>query len=290
MINKITLKKGVKIIDNNYVIKKKRKNLSHTYNYLLSRNFDYFPEVIKEDDENIYYKYIADIEEPKEQKIIDLISLLAILHGKTTFYKEIDLDHYKAIYESINSNIDNTYNYYNNLMDNIDNEIYMSPANYLIARNITLIYKSLNYAKENIDAWYKIIENKRQVRVATVHNNLSLDHYLKADKPYLISWDNSIIDMPIYDLVSLYKNNCLDFEFSDLLKIYLHKYPLNAEEMALFLTLISIPDKIKAMPSEYETVIYIRRLLDYLYKTDDLRKEYRIKEKTNESNKFQKQD
>ena len=288
MINKITLKKGVRIIDNSYVIKKKQKSLTSTYNYLLSRSFDYFPEVIKEDDDNIYYKYIPDISEPKEQKMIDLVYLVALLHNKTTFYKEIDLDHYKEIYEQINNEIDSTYNYYNNLMDNIDNEIYMSPANYLIARNITLIYKSLNYAKENINSWYKMIENQRKVRVVTVHNNLSLDHYLKDDKPYLISWDKSIIDMPIYDLVSLYKNNYLDFEFTDLLKIYLNKYPLNNSEMTLFLTMISIPDKIKVMPTEYETVVYIRKLLDYIYKTNELRKEYRIKKKTDESDKLQK--
>ena len=286
MINKITLKKGVKIIDNNYVIKKKRKPLMDTYNYLLSRSFDYFPEVIKEDDENIYYRYIQDTKEPEEQKMIDLVSLIALLHNKTTFYKEIDLDHYKAIYESINNEIDDTYNYYNNLMDNIDNEVYMSPANYLIARNITLIYQSLNYAKENIDSWYKMIENKRKVRVVTVHNNLSLDHYLKADKPYLISWDNSIIDMPIYDLVSLYKNNYLDFEFSDILRLYLNKYPLNDEEMLLFLTIISIPGKIKYESSEYKTVLEVRRLIDYICKTSELRKEYRIEKKADKSHKL----
>ena len=289
MINKITLKKGVKIIDDSYVIKKKKASLKDTYNYLLSRSFDYFPKVIKEDDEYIYYEYIPDIAEPKEGKMIDLITLLAILHSKTTFYKEVDLDYYKAIYEDINHEIDDTYNYYNELMDMIDNEIYMSPANYLIARNVTIIYKSLNYAKENIDKWYKMIENKRQIRVATIHNNLSLEHYLKSDKPYLISWDKAETNMPIYDLVSLYKHNCLDFEFTDLLKIYLHKYPINTEEMLLFLILISIPEKIKAMPSEYATVKYIRKLLDYLYKTSELRKEYRIKEKTNESDKLQKQ-
>ena len=41
--------------------------------------------------------------------------------------------------------------------------------------------------------------------------------------------------------------------------------------MLLFLILISIPNKIKAMPTEYETVKTIRRDLDYLYKTS---KEY----------------
>ena len=53
MINKITIKNNVKIIDNSYVVKKKTKPLKDTYNYLLSRSFDYFPEVIKEDDKYI---------------------------------------------------------------------------------------------------------------------------------------------------------------------------------------------------------------------------------------------
>ncbi len=175
-------------------------------------------------------------------------------------------------------------------MDNIDSEIYMSPANYLIARNITLVYKSLNYAKENIALWYEIIPDKRKARVVMTHGNLNLEHYLKSDKSYLISWDNSKIDMPIYDLVLLYKNNCLEFDFIDLFKIYLSKYHLNDDELLLFLVLISIPDKIKLEKTEYQTVLSIKRLLDYLYKTNSLRKEYRIEKQTNKSSKQKKQD
>lgn len=280
MINKITIKKNVRIIDNKYVIKKKNNSLNNTFNYLLSRSFNYFPEVIKEDSEYIYYKYIEDINEPKEQKMIDLMILLSILHNKTTIYKEIDIDHYKSIYESTNKEIDDTYTYYNKLMNNIDEQVYMSPSNYLIARNISIIYSSLNYAKEHIDLWYKMIENERKVRVVTIHNNLSLDHYLKQDKPYFISWDNSKIDIPIYDLIKIYKSHYLEYDFVDMLKIYLNKYPLNKEEMTLFLALISIPDKIKYTNSEYKTVLEVRRIIDYVYKTKDLLKEYRIKEES----------
>ena len=283
MINKITIKNGVRIINNEYVIKNKNNRVPEIYNYLLSRSFNYFPEIVNEDNEKIHYKYIIDTPEPKEQKIIDLTVLLALLHSKTTFYKEVDLDYYKYIYENINKNIDDTYNYYNSLMDNIDSEIYMSPANYLIARNISIIYSSLAYAKENIKKWYENIEDKRKVRVATIHNNLSLDHYLKDDKPYIISWDNAKIDIPIYDLISLYKHHYLDFEFNDIFKLYLSKYPLNKDEMLLFLTLIAIPDKIKYMGSEYKTVLGVRKVIDYLYKTKDLLKEYRIKEETNKT-------
>ena len=289
MANKITLKNSVKIINNDYVIKKQNNNLDNIYNYLQSRSFDYFPKIIKENNNNIYYEYISDISEPKEQKIIDLIVLISILHSKTTFYKEVDIDYYKELYEKISNEIDDTYNYYNEVMDNIESIIYMSPSNYLIARNISMIYKNLSYAKNMIDKWYKQVENERKVRVVLIHNNLKLEHYLKADKSYLISWDNSKIDMPIFDLVSLYKNNYLDFEFVDLLNIYLKKYPLTSEEMYLFLAIIAIPSKIIKEDSEYKTVTSIRRIIDYVYKTNKILEKYRIENKTNQDNKLQKQ-
>ena len=282
MINKITIKNGVKIINDEFVKKKKKREIDNIYNYLLSRSFDYFPEVLNEDDEYIYYRYINDIDETREQKMVDLVNLVSLLHNKTTFYKEVDIDNYKYIYESISKEIEDTYSYYNIVMDNIESEVYMSPSNYLIARNITIIYNALRYSKRNIDRWYKMIENSRKLRVVMTHNNLSLDHYLKNDRPYLISFDRARIDMPLNDLVSLYKKHYLDFEFSDLLKIYLSKYPLSESEMILFLTIISIPDKIPNNDSEYMRVLSIRRIIDYVYKTADLVAEYGIKEKTNE--------
>lgn len=282
MISKITIKNGVKIINDEFVKKKKKREIDNIYNYLLSRSFDYFPEVLNEDDEYIYYRYINDIDEPREQKMVDLVNLVSLLHNKTTFYKEVDIDNYKYIYESISKEIEDTYSYYNIVMDNIESEVYMSPSNYLIARNITIIYNALRYSKRNIDRWYKMIENSRKLRVVMTHNNLSLDHYLKNDRPYLISFDRARIDMPLNDLVSLYKKHYLDFEFSDLLKIYLSKYPLSESEMILFLTIISIPDKIPNNDSEYMRVLSIRRIIDYVYKTADLVAEYGIKEKTNE--------
>lgn len=207
-----------------------------------------------------------------------MINVLSLLHSKTTMYKEVDIDDYKYIYEKIKLEISDIYNYYNIVMDNIDSVTYMSPSNYLIARNISFIYSAIEYARGSIEAWYKLIENKRKVRVVVVHNNLSLEHYIKNDKPYLISWDNSKIDMPIYDLISLYNNHYLDFDFSELLDIYFSKYPLLKEELILFLTIISIPKKIEYNNSEYKNVINIRRKLDYIYKTSELVKKFNVNE------------
>lgn len=289
MTNKITIKNGVRIINDKYVIKKKKSVLDSTYDYLISRSFDYFPQIVKEDSDYTYYEYINDLNEPKEQKIIDLIILVSILHSKTTFYKEVDIDYYKSIYEKLDTEIDDTYDYYNKVMNNIEMTIYMSPSDYLIARNISSIYNNLIYAKETLRKWYKNVENERKVRVVMTHNNLKLEHYLKDDKSYLISWDNSKIDMPLFDLISLYKNNYLNFDFVDLLNIYLKKYPLTTEEMLLFLAIISIPSKVKQEDTEYKTVLNIRMIIDYIYKTNKILEKYRVENKANEDNKFQEQ-
>ena len=180
MRNKITIKKSVKIVNedgnNCYVIKDKRNSLDNTYNYLLSRSFDYFPDVIESGDKYYKYKYIEDTIEPREQKITDMVNLVTLLHSKTTFYKEVDIDNYKYIYENISNQIEDLYVYYEELITNIESNIYMSPSNYLIARNITIIFSMLNYAKDNLDKWYDKIKDKRKLRGVNSHNNLSLDH------------------------------------------------------------------------------------------------------------------
>lgn len=286
-INRVTIKNNVYIVNTNtrsYVIKKKtNQNLDNIYEYLYSRSFDYFPKVLIKDDDYDVYEYIDNIEIPNEQKILDLVNLLTLLHSKTTFYKEIDVDIYKSIYENIVSRINYLENYYNNLMDNIDSSIYMSPCEYLIARNISLVYNSINYARYQIDKWYDLIHDKRRIRLVTIHNNLNIEHYIRSDKSYFISWDRAKIDMPIYDILRLYKNHYLDYEFIDILRLYESKYLLLNEERILLFTLMAIPDEIEYSSSEYNRCISIRKLLDYIVKTEYLTTEYSKESKTDKA-------
>ena len=122
----------------------------------------------------------------------------------------------------------------------IEKEVYMSPSGYLIARNINIIFGSIYYAKHNLEEWYKKIDNNKNERVVNIHNNISLDHYIKNEKPYLISWNKSRIDSPIYDLLSFYKNHYLDFDFDDLFHFYESGYPLKEDERLLLFTYMAI--------------------------------------------------
>lgn len=272
-LNKITLKNNVRIVNTNkgnYVIKKNESNLDNTYNYLLSRSFDYFPKILSRTDDYNIYEYINDVDEPLEQRILDIITLLTMLHSKTTFYKEIDIDNYKYLYETIDQKLEYLFNYYTDIITLIEKNIYMSPSGYLIARNINKIYESIDYCKRELESWYKLIKDKRKVRVVNIHNNLSLEHYLKEDKPYFISWNKTKIDMPIYDLLILYKKYYFDFDFYELFNYYESRYPLTLEERKLLFILITIPEKIELEESEYNNSIKCRKFFDYIYKTEEL--------------------
>ena len=281
---KITLKNSAKIIENEntrLVIKKDNPNILDTYNYLLSRSFDYFPKIIYKDNDYNVYEYVEDVNEPSEQRILDIITLTSILHSKTTFYKEVDIDNYKYLYETINKKLEYLFNYYNDIITLIEKNIYMSPSNYIIARNINKIFETINYCKYEVDSWYELIKDKRKIRVVNIHNNLSLDHYIKNDKPYLISWNKNKIDMPIYDLLTLYKKYYLDFDFYELFNYYEYRYPLTNEERKMLFILMSIPEKLVLDSSEYKNSIKCRKFFDYIYKTEDLINEYKsIKDKT----------
>ena len=125
--------------DKKYVIKKVNRKVD-LFDYLLTRNFNNFPKIYSSiKDEIELMDYIEEKNTPIEQKLEDLVYITSILHTKTTYYKTVDEDYLKNIYESILKKIDDTYQYYSNLHNMIELEIYMSPANYLLIRNISII-------------------------------------------------------------------------------------------------------------------------------------------------------
>lgn len=260
-----------------YVLKEKKGNRK-IFNYLNSRNFDYYPNFISDNNEDYdVMEYIEEFEIPADQKLMDLVDLASLLHSKTTHYQEVDEDDYKEIYEDINNNIIYLNSYYNDLINIIDSKVYMSPAEYLLARNISKIFAALGYSKGELDSWYEIVKNSQKKRLVVLHNNLDLSHFLRTDESYLISWNKAKIDMPIFDLYKLYKRNGLQFEFSEVLKRYEKNYPLLPEEKKLLFVLMALPDKVEFGKDEYENCKETNRMIDFVYKTEMLISPYYAK-------------
>ena len=256
------------------VVIKRNKNKDYIYNYLNTRNFDYYPEILESED-YVVSKYVEDIDIPPEQKILDLVDLVSLLHSKTTHYKNISEDEYKKIYEDLMNNFEYLYEYYNDLISIIDDKVFMSPSEYLLARNISAIFKSIEIGRGYVEDWLKEVEGLNKLRMSIVHNNLDLSHYIRNNYDYLVSWDKSKIDIPVFDLYNLYNNHFLDFNFFELLKRYEQTYPLKKYELDLFFILINMPSKIEFNDTEFNMCIKISNEIDKLYKSNELVNEYK---------------
>lgn len=256
--------------DARYVIKENKYN-TDIYNYLRTRSFTYYPKILNDEkDSYLITEYIEDIDLPKEQKILDMIDLVSLLHYKTTHYKEVTEDDYKEIYEDINNNIDYLYSYYIDLITLIETKVYMSPSEYLFASNISKLLASLTYVKEELNSWYEEVKEIKKQRLVVLHNDLRLDHFIENEYPYLISWNKSKIGLPIFDLYKLYKRHFLDFDFSEILNRYESKFPLTKLEKKLLFILIVLPDKIEFNKTEYENTLDVSKVINSLYKTEKL--------------------
>ncbi len=270
-----TKKKGVTIIEStsgSYVIKEKENDkIKEAFNYLKSRNFDYFPNLKKNNrnDVNIF-EYIDEVKMPKEQKALDMIEVVALLHNKTTYYKEITEDKYKEIYENLKNNLEYATNYYDNLYNILIEEIMPSPSHYLLLRNIYKIYAAIMYATDELDDWYDKAKNDLKNRVAFIHNNLETDHFIKNTKGYLISWEKAKIDTPILDLITFYQKEYMNLEFEPIFNKYFTHYPLTDQEKQLLFIVLSIPPTIKLEGEELKVTKKIRQDLDYIFKTEKL--------------------
>ena len=226
----------VELDNKKYVINVNTSDINDIYKYLSSRNFNSYPKLLLSNSRYNVYEYIENIDSPIEQKAYDMISLISLLHEKTTYYKEGDINDYKKIFEDV----------------------------------INKILGALNYSKESIIKWYDIVKTNNKNRVVTLYNNMDLNHIIKNDKLYLISWEKSIKGNPIYDIYNFYNTNYNIVDFSLLLKHYEDKYPLQESEKILFYTLISIPDKIEFTYDELKNCKKVKKIVDYIYKSEIL--------------------
>ena len=251
-----------------FVIKKNNID-SSIFEYLDNRSFKEYPHTIF-DSKYIISKYEEEDNIPNEQKMFDLINTISLMHAKTSFYKEVSDYEYKTIYEDLLNNCEYLYTYYNNYINIIDNKIVFGPSDYTLSRGISFIFKSIENTKSKMQDWYKKVENLNKMRVSIIHNNLDLNHFIRNKNNYLISWDKSKIDIPIYDLYKLYNKYYLNYNFIELLKSYEKNYPLKDYEKDLLLILINMPNKI-TYTTEYETCVKINNEIDRLCKSNKLK-------------------
>lgn len=258
-------KKGNSLIVNTknkkYVVKEKINNLD-IYNYLENKSFKNFPKILALNESYELVEYIDDINEPVEEKFEELVKVVATLHNKTTYYEKIDIAYNKEIYENLKNNVEYLKSYYEDIIALIEMKEFMSPSEYLFARNYTIIINSLNYVDEAIDKWYESNKDNTSRRVVVLHNNLSLEHFISNK---LISWRKSKIGSPIFDLLALFRNYGNKYNFEECLKLYETINPLKKEEINILYIFMIMPPKFEFKGSEYDMCEMLSEKIELIY-------------------------
>lgn len=256
-----------------YCLKRKEnKNIDNIHHYLKSKHFNNILDFKSdEEDEFEITRYVSNVSILNEEKAMEAIYLMSMLHNRTTFYKSISLDEVKCFYEEFLDRINDIRNYYDNVCYMVDENLFMSPSQYLLVRNISLIYISLDYSKKFIDKWYDIMKDKSSKRVVMNHNNLELSHVLIDENPYLINWNKASFDTPVMDLYSFFRNNFLYINIDSLFNVYISKYQLLKEEYFLLFSFLLVPSKLNFNNSEientkniYDCYIYLSNIREFI--------------------------
>lgn len=263
-------------MEGKFVVKPKcKQDIKKLFDYLSLRNFDGFPKLVDTSRSDFdIYEYVDDAVYPKDQKAADMIRTLADLHTKTTYEREVREDKYKEIYDILKGNLAYYKEKYTNMIDHIEEEVFMSPSHYLFIRNSSKLMNEIAFCEDKVDEWYDLVKDKRSTRVSVVHNNLSLDHYMKSSRGAFVSWDKASIDSPILDFYNFYEKEALEIEFSTLLKDYMRTIEIKDDEKALLLLLLCMPRDIDFEENEFASCEAISSAYDYIYRTEWLVRPY----------------
>lgn len=264
---------NITIYDNEYVIKEEI-DLRDLENYLKSRDYQGFINILERHNEKNKYPYLKNYSLDNNQLASDIAVSLALLHNKTSYNKEVTEDKHKKIYDEISGYIKYLEEYFLNLIRQIEYTDFPSPSEILYLSNYSKLNDCLGFCKRELENWYNLVRNKTKERLSLVHGNIRLDHAIYNDKLYLTSWRHAHFESPIVDLIDFYHHEWNKIEFTNFLDKYLDKCSLLEEEKKLFIINISLPIECEFSKDEMHNVIVIRELFDYIYKTEQLIRPY----------------
>ena len=268
-ITKYTYLNKLKIIrysnGENLVIK---KNLNHdltkVYKYLTDHDFEYYLKPLKITKDEVYFPYLQEIELITDEKAKRLIYNLSYLQTKTTIYQTIDKDKILEEYNTYHEQITSLEKYYHNLQDMVEEKVYMMPSEYLFIRNVSLIYKALNYSNMLLDKWYNLIKTKKTERLVYCHGKCQIDHFLANDNGYFLSLENAHIGKVSEDFISFYNHNYQNTDMLSNFKYYQKKYPYLEEELLYLYLNLTLPPKIDIYKSSLNKCIELNDFYDKL--------------------------
>ena len=202
-----------------------------------------------------YYYLMPWLEDGGNEERTDHYKLmfkeLANLHLFSSKDASIDKSELEQFYQSLTKKWDKRKIFLEQYIQRCEASWFMSPFELHFCTFYHETIQAIEFGKTKLDEWYEKVKEKETSRTVVTHGKVSIRHFMfdKSGSGSFISFENSKVAFPIYDLVSFYYRTLRTYpkqcdECIEWLETYQEVYPLSEEEQLLFLSLLSFPEPI----------------------------------------------
>jgi spore coat protein YsxE len=203
--------------------------------------------------------WISDeAKEERNERHLQLFRDLAQIHRKSLKEIEIKEEELTNYYNSIKERQEKQREFLQSYIEICENEWYMSPFQLQFCTYFHETMQAYWFAQTQLEKWYEKMKEIKKWRVAVVHGNASLSHYVYDEKGngYFLSLERSHVAPPLSDLLSFFQKYLRTYpvmcdECINWFVEYQQSFPIREEELALFLSYLAQPEIIYRMVQQY---------------------------------------
>jgi spore coat protein YsxE len=203
---------------------------------------------------------VQKTEEEERESILSFFRDLARLHRKSLQEIEVTEDNITKYYETRKNEWEKQRSFLQSYIEQCENEWYMSPFQLQFCTYFHETMQAYWFAETQLEKWYEKIKETKKWRIAFIHGNASLSHYVYDEKGnrYFLSWERACWASPLADLfTSLYHHvrtsPPIGDEWIDGFVEYEQQLSILDEERAFFFSHLAQPDGMYRFVSQYAT-------------------------------------
>jgi spore coat protein YsxE len=203
--------------------------------------------------------WISDeTKEERNERHLQLFRDLAQIHRKSLKEIEIKEEGLTNYYNSIKERQEKQREFLQSYIETCENEWYMSPFQLQFCTYFHETMQACWFSQTQLEKWYEKMRETKKWRVAVVHGKASLSHYVYDQKGngYFLSLERSHVAPPLSDLLSFLRKYLRTYpvmcdECVNWFVEYQQSFPIQEEEMALFLSYLAQPEMIYRIVYQY---------------------------------------
>ncbi|AWC29998.1 spore coat protein YsxE [Bacillus cytotoxicus] len=177
-----------------------------------------------------------------------MFQTLAMLHKKTVREESYTEEALENHYTNISDRWEQDGELLEKFLVQSESKWYMSPFELQYCTYFHHVMRARDFATKQLTDWYEVMKEKEKTRIALVHGNVSLNHFLfdYERNGYFISLERSQFATPIQDIVGFYTRSLNTYPIArsdrfEWYQEYQKHFPFTKEEQLLMFAYLTYP-------------------------------------------------